>query len=282
MLSRKDWAKAVYLQSLLGDSSARAKALELADEAIKRGGVSSWFNRLRASVNRVRTKGSRAQVPANEYARAVVRSFDDHLEKLGTKGSKFDGFCNRITECLNSEKHEEYCEGLEKLGNLLGYQATRPKYRSATDNRWRGTFGNTKELITIEAKIEQTPTSEVVPTYVGQAHNQLNRAVSEFGHLGYSIRGIIVTHLTAIDPAAKSSAGAIRIVAKSAIYGLWEKTHGLLSVYRQGWSLDDIPARLAMAAAIIPKCPRTGWLLEALDDDILVLDTKKLVSHWSK
>src|SRR5215471_17659944 len=63
-----NWAKAVFLQSFLGNPTARAKALELADEAIKRGGISSWFNRLRGSVNRARAKAAKAQPLANEYA----------------------------------------------------------------------------------------------------------------------------------------------------------------------------------------------------------------------
>ena len=278
-----NWAKAVYLQSLLGDTTAREKALELAEEAIKRGGISSWFNRLRASVNRARagTK-TRNQPSPNEYAAALIRSFDDHLELLGAKGPKFDLFCNRITACLNSEKHEEYCEGLQRLGNLLGYQAARPKYKAATDNRWRGTFGNSKELITFEVKIEHLSDTEITPTYMGQAHNQLNRGIAEFEHLGYSIRGTIITHLTATDPAAKSSAGAIRVISKSGVSELWEKVRLLLSRYRQGWSIDDIPARLNAANAILAKCPRTGWLLRALDEDRLFLDGKHMLSGWPK
>lgn len=278
-----NWAKAVYLQSLLGDPTAREKALELTEEAIMRGGVSSWFNRLRASVNRARaaTK-AKAQSPPNEYGAALIRSFDDHLENLGAKGPKFDLFCNRITACLNSEKHDEYCEGLQKLGNVLAYQATRPKYKTATDNRWRGTFGNCKELITFEVKIEHSIGGEITPTHLGQAHNQLNRAIAEFEQLGYSTRGAIVTHLTAIDPAAKSSAGAIRLVTKSGVSELWEKVRLLLSRYRQGWSLDDIPARLRAANAILAKCPHTGWLPKVLNEDRLFSDGKQLLSGWPK
>jgi hypothetical protein len=224
----------------------------------------------------------KAQPPANEYAAALIRSFDDHLEMMGSKGAKFDSFCQRVAECLNSQKHEEYCEGLEKLGNLLGYQATRPKYRAATDNRWRGTFGNSKELIAFEAKVEHTAGAEVTPNHMGQAHNQLNRAMSEFEHLGYSIRGTIVTHLTTIDAAAKSSAGAIRVIAKSGVFELWERVRVLLSLYRQGWSIDDIPARRSAANAILAKCPRTGWLLKAIDEDRLFLDGKTLLSGWPR
>jgi hypothetical protein len=171
---------------------------------------------------------------------------------------------------------------LEKLGNLLGYHADRPKYKTATDNRWRGTFGNSKELITFEAKIEHSAGTEITPSHLGQAHNQLNRAIVEFGQLGYSTRGTIITHLTAIDGAAKSSAGAIRIITKSAVLELWERVRVLLSKYRQGWSIDDIPARLSAANALLVKCPRTGWLQRALDADRLFLDGKHMLTDWPK
>ncbi len=278
-----NWAKAVFLQSVLGDAIARARALELAEQAIKRGGISSWFNRLRASLNRARATGATATQPhVNEYAAALIRSFDDHLEKVGATGPKFDLFCLRISAALNSEKHEEYCEGLEKLGNLLGYHAARPKYKAATDNRWRGTFGNSKELITFEAKVEHSAGTEITPTHMGQAHNQLNRAITEFEQLGYLTRGTIITHLTAIEAAAKSSAGAIRIVTKSGVLELWERVRLLLSVYRQAWSIDDVPARQGAANAILAKCPRTGWLLKALDEDRLFLNGKHILSVWPK
>ncbi len=84
-------AKALHLSSLLGNVTAGTKSLELLDEAIKRGGVSSWFNRLRASLNRARG-GKVATAVVGEYAEALIRSFDDHLERLGTKGDRFEIF----------------------------------------------------------------------------------------------------------------------------------------------------------------------------------------------
>jgi hypothetical protein len=45
-------AKSAFLKGNQGDPSARAKALELLQSAIQSGGISSWFNRLNASLNR--------------------------------------------------------------------------------------------------------------------------------------------------------------------------------------------------------------------------------------
>src|SRR5205807_4149632 len=110
---------------------------------------------------------------------------------------------------------------------------------AATDCRWRGIFGNAREVITFEAKIEHTPSQQISASDVGQAHNQLARAEREFQSQGYTIRGTIVTHLTQLAPEAASSAGEIKIVEKSAVLELWNRVRMLLNLYRDHWSLDD-------------------------------------------
>lgn len=274
------WAKAIYLESLREEPNARARSLELLQESIVRGGRASWFNRLRASLNRARNRVATVDDVRTEYAPVLIRSFDDCLEVLGTRGDKFDKFCEKVTESLHSDSHARYCEGLERLGKILAYQADRPSYKGATDNRWRGTFGNIKELVTFEAKIEHTDGTQVTLAHMGQAHNQLNRANDEFGPLGYTIRGTVVTHLTTIDAAAKSSAGRVRIIDKAAISSLWDRVRLLISHYRDQWSIDDVAARRAAAETIYPNCPPGGWLTRALDCENLMVDTNRLLEEW--
>ena len=103
------------------------------------------------------------------------------------------------------------------MGKLLGYHAIRPKHDAATDCRWRGVFGNRREVITFEAKIEQAPTQQISAHEMGQAHNQLARAEREFQTYGYMVRGTIVTHLTSFAPTVESSAGPIKVLEKSAV-----------------------------------------------------------------
>ena len=162
----------------------------------------------------------------------------------------------------------------------MGYQAKRPKGKAATDNRWRGTFAQIKEVITFEAKIEHEDGNAVTPSHMGQAHNQLNRAIAEFSNLGYTIRGTIVTHLQGIEPSASSSAGPIRILRKEAISALWDQVHSLLAAYREGWSLDDVGARQPAATALIAKCPPDGWLSRVLDVDELFIGAEGLLKEW--
>src|SRR5208282_1958165 len=108
---------------------------------------------------------------------------------------RFETTCNRLSANLGSNSHTDYCLGLEELGKLLGYQPKRSKRKAAEDCLWRGSFGNAREVITFEAKIEHDNKQEISPTDVGQANNQLNRANAEYGPLGYKVRGTMVTHL---------------------------------------------------------------------------------------
>ena len=269
------WAKARYLGALQGEGT-KAEALSILEEAINRGGRSLWFNRMRESLNRERIQtGKSANVAAEEYSHAMIHYFDKLLERLGTRGIKFERWCNQLNEELQSNHHDQYQNGLEELGKLLGYDSTRPRHNSATDCLWRGIFGNCKEVITFEVKIEDLPSGKIIASDIGQAHNQINRAKAEYETLGYTIRGSIVTHLAELMPDAESSAGVIRIIPKHSIMGLWNFIKIILIEYRSLWSHDDINLRLKAAETIRPKLPSSGWLIKALDVDHRFITTNE-------
>lgn len=135
-------------------------------------------------------------------------------------------------------------------------------------------------MVTFEAKVEHSDGKEVTPAFVGQAHNQMNRAIAEHQQLGYTVCGTIATYLEAIDPSAKSSLGSLRIVSKAAIQSLWDRVRLLFSLYRNGWSLDDVSTRLAAVAALRPKCPPDGWLITTLQQDTALIGAKELLAKW--
>lgn len=277
------WAKALYLQSLLGEPGAQEKSLTVFDAAIKRGGRSSWFNRMRASLNRAKQVAvSNAEVTKDEYASHLLRAFDDILEKEGATGSRFNRWCDSITDSLQSDSHARYQQGLENLGQALAYHASRPRYDSATDCLWRGVFGNFREVVTFEAKIEHRSGSKISAAHVAQVHNHLARASTEYGSQGYTIRGTIVTHLTAFTPDAEASAGHVKVFSKFAVLGLWERVRLAISLYRDGWSLYDIPARTASAQTIRSRIPPTGWLTKAIDSDTRFITEKQLLAEWQE
>jgi Helicase C-terminal domain/DEAD/DEAH box helicase len=274
-----NWAKALYLQSLLGEANAEERALEVFERAITRGGTTSWFNRMRASLNRVRAAPAAAPA-ADDYEAVLLRSFDDHLERLGATGDRFERFCDGISTALASNTHSQFTEGLEKLGTLLGYTASRPRYQTATDCQWRGVFGNNKELLTIEAKVEHTRQTAISPADVGQAHNQFARASAEYQPHAYVVRGTIITHMNDIEPAADGAAGAIRIIPKNVALAIWNRVRLLLSLYRDRWSLDDMTARFASSERIRTRIPRTGWLIRALDHPERTVTEAQLLAEW--
>jgi tetratricopeptide (TPR) repeat protein len=273
-------AKALYLQSLQGERGMRERSLDIFERAIRRGGQSSWFNRMRSSLYRARQTPVTEEVIRDEYANHVLRVFDELFEKQGGDGNKFARWCSGITEALQSERHAQYQEGLEKLGQVLGYYATRPQYNAATDCRWRGVFGNSREVITFEAKIEHHDGQEVSAYHVGQAHNQLTRALTEFDDNGYAVRGTIVTHLTSITPDAEAASGTIKIITKPAVLALWNRVRVILSLYRDGWALYDIPARRAAAQAIRARLPSTGWLIRVLSLDVRFIVEEHMLAEW--
>jgi hypothetical protein len=275
------WAKALYLQSLRGEPSARDRALMVFESAIRRGGSSSWFNRMRASLNRARQAPVVSQEMArDDYGSHLIQAFDDILERQGVTGNRFDRWCDSITNLLQSDSHAQYQEGLEKLGQALSYSASRPRYDTATDCRWRGVFGNSKEVVTFEAKIEHSFSQELSAHDVGQAHNQLARALAEQEPHGYTVRGTIVTHLTALARDAEASAGPIKILVKPAILALWERVRLVLSLYRDDWSLHDISARMAAAQAIRARLPDTGWFIRAIDVDVRFITAEHILAGW--
>jgi len=183
------WAKACYLGALHGDPKAKEESLSTLEKAINRGGRSSWFNRMRASLNRERAqKETTSTIATEEYSLTIIRSFENLLEQVGTRGNRFERWCCQLSEELQSNHHDQYRQGLEKLGKLLGYDSNKPHHGSATDCRWRGIFGNYKEVVTFEAKIEDIPSGRITASDVGQVHNQIARAKAEYENLGYTSR----------------------------------------------------------------------------------------------
>jgi hypothetical protein len=273
-------AKSIFLAGEQGDPVARANAPMLLEQAIGHGRTSSWFNRQRAALNRYRHQAAADGMDANEFAQSALRVFDDRLERLGRRDTRFERWANRTRDALASRSHDHYLTGLVELGELLGYTATRPSHTAATDCRWRAVHANAREVVTFEAKVEHEPSGQINPSAVGQAHNQHTRALQEFESLGYAVRSTIVTHLTEIADAAQASLGSVRILPVSAVEDLFETVLAIMSDYRDRWSVDNLDARRTAAAAVIDRFPEAGWLTRALEDDEVFLRSDELLAEW--
>ena len=213
-------------------------------------------------------------------ATPLIRAFDDLLDQYGNTGVRFERHCNRITEQLQSDSHSVYLEGLERVGELLGYSASRPENPGAPDAVWRGKFGSFGEVVTYEAKIEDSPSNEIVLSDLGQAHNQKTKADSYYGSRGFVVRGAIVTHLTELGAGVEDSLGDLRIVSKEAICDLWVKVRAALIIYRDMWLPNNLVANLQAAQSIKSRVPETGWLTRALSHGSAFVTSGDLLKEW--
>ena len=89
-----------------------------------------------------------------------------------------------------------------------------------------------------------------------------------------------MTHLTELSPEAEASAEEIKVITKGAVIELWNTVRLLLSVYRDNWSLDDLPSRLAAASSVRPRIPRAAWLQRALDSSARIVESNGLLAEW--
>jgi hypothetical protein len=273
-------AKAAHLEGQRGDVAAASRSRTAMEQAIARGGTSSsWFNRLRSSVARSDSSAHALIVRGDEFPAASARSFDEQLEST-PPGAKLDRWRRRLADQLASDSHDVYAAGLGALGRLLGYSAVFPKYGAATDCRWHGVFGNSRQALTFECKIEHGPDAEIDAHAVGQAHNQRARAMAELEPRGYAVRGLIVTHLDRLAADAAPGLGDIVVLRRDAVAALHHRVDSLLATFAANWSLADPQARVNAGEALVAHLPPTDWLLEAVDQADRFLAADSLLSAW--
>ena len=275
-------AKALYLEGQQGSAASKEQALEQLRAAIARGNNAAWFNRLKSSINRMESKQESDPTPTFNaaYKYEMIRSFDMLLEQVGSRGSRFDKYCNRVSEQLNSGKHDEFTEGLKTLGVLLGFSSYRPKHNGATDCIWRLGFGDIRQVYTLEAKIEHKPSGKIDGSDVGQVHKQVARAQGEYKDQGYSIQGLIVSHLTQLDPIAASSMGTVKIIENPAVLSLWGYVRTLLTLYREHWDLDNQSIRQQAVNKISHYIPSGNWLGRTIESSDTFISIDAITREW--
>ena len=128
-----------------------------------------------------------------------------------------------------------------------------------------GVFGSDREIVNVEAKIEDVESNMISLDDVGQAKNQRDRAVTEYSDQGFAVRATIVTHLTELGPGVEAVVAGIKIVEKDAVNSLWQTVRSVFADYRSMWHPDDVTAKRRAGTEIIGRIPSTGWLGRALD-----------------
>jgi hypothetical protein len=275
-------AKAAFSAGEQGDPAAAQRAQSLLEEAIGHGGrFTTWFNGLRHSLHAMRNEAVPAAAVADGAREQILRAFNAHLTTRGNAANALQRFRRRVDEDVASRSHNRYQQALEHVGELLGYQAVRPRFGQATtDVRWTGVFAGYRGLLTFELKIEHEQHNAIAPRDVDQALGQVNSAQAEWGPRGFAPRGAIVTVLEDIDrgAAAPRVAGGDPPRRRGRPLGARRQPS---HVVRWAWSPDDVDARRAAREAVAAKLPDTGWLPRALDRADPFVDPDDLLAEWS-
>lgn len=275
-------AKAAFLEGARGDDAAANRTLDALTRAIAQGGKhSTWFNRLRASVHRY--DGGEVPDPQPDEARdSMLRAWDQLFLDRGDSARRWEKLRNSVTDDLGSGSHARYQQALERIGELLGYRAVRPRGQAATDLRWTGSFLGSKELYVFECKIEHVPANELTAGSVDQALGQLTTADGEWTSRGFHPRGVIITHLNTLAPEAASRLGPLALLPHRSIEALWDRLALLVGLFREQWSIDDVVARRHAATQVAPSLPATGWLGRALDTADPWVEQDALLAEWAE
>jgi hypothetical protein len=275
-------AKTAFLAGTQGDEAAATRAQRLLEEAIGHGGrFTAWFNGLRHSLHAMRQEAIPAIAVVDGAREQILRAFDTHMTGRGNSAARLEGFRRNLNEDLNSGSHKRYQQALEAIGELLGYQAVRPRTgRAVTDVRWTGVFAGHREMLTFELKIEHLPHNSLSTGDIDQALGQVTSAHTEWAPRGFQPRGAVVTTLTTIDSAALPRLGALALIQHDAILALSERLGMLLGLFREAWSPDDLEARRTAYELIAPKLPDTGWLMRAFDQGDPFVSGDALIAEW--
>src|SRR6202044_1212003 len=105
-----------FLEGRRGDLAAASRALLTLEQAIGRGGASSWFNRQRGSLLRHLQQASATPViNPGDFPAAVIAAFDELLEVHGA-GPRLERWRSRLSAGLESVSHDQYAAAVTTLG----------------------------------------------------------------------------------------------------------------------------------------------------------------------
>lgn len=137
----------------------------------------SWFSRLGRSFS------PSVETPEDdELAAVAVETIRSHLADLGAVGKRFEQQLRQIKKNLQSNEHKAFHQGLEGLGEILGFDADLPEGHGAPDCIW--SIGDLI-YVTHEAKSEHTPEDPIGVNDIRQAQShekwiRANRTCKDF------------------------------------------------------------------------------------------------------
>ncbi len=136
------------------DEALASKARELFGRATGSSRSVSWF----AGLTRILEPGP--------YDLVACEAVYEGLTSLGFNGTKFDKRMEELLSLVGQRKSSAFERGLEMLGKLLGFDATRPNDEGDPDGVWLLTD---RLAVVLEAKSEENPEHAVSLAAVRQA-----------------------------------------------------------------------------------------------------------------
>jgi hypothetical protein len=186
--------------------------------------------------------------PALPEARGAAASAT--LRKLGIRGGRFEAHLDATAAGLAVDAAPSFEQGLQQLGELLGFESIRPDGQADPDSAWRE---SDECWILFEAKTEERPDTSLSAETVRQASTHERWVENQLQWERPSqILTIVVTHKENVHPAAAPIAGDVRMTSPEAVREVAELTFEALREVRaaaRGLSDSEITSHIIAAFA---------------------------------
>jgi hypothetical protein len=249
LLSYQGWWRYLAAQAAwaAGDALDDQTFLNKAEEQARRAAASTrmgWFARAARSF-----AVTRSAEPGEEGALLEAEAFERILasiERNGYTGNRFEQMLGEFDERISSTGSRPFELGLETLGKVLGFEATRPNVDAAPDGVWR--LGE-QIAIAFEAKSDETADAGISLSTVREAGTHAGWVMREQSlPASAEVFTVITTPRTTIDPLAEPNAADLRYVHIDMIRELASRVAAALRTIRSRAPQGNKPASLEVIA----------------------------------
>jgi hypothetical protein len=236
-----------------GGSHALTRAADAIAAAVTNGPRTSWFVRLRRTLNDL--QGRTTAAAGHEE---LFLGWDTWLRE---SGSSVQRDLTRARTMLDGT-HDQRAVGLLTLARLSGAWSERPTGSSATDVRWTWIARGVGERRVWEIKTGRA--SERVPRDdVNQLLGQLQ--IESQDHPKARVLGCLLTTYTEMEAdAAAAAREKVTVVHESAAGALFDALADRLLEYQALWGTGSAEERGQARSAVEPRLPSAGWLRRLL------------------
>jgi hypothetical protein len=233
-------ASAAWAAGQAGDDPA---FLRKAEEQARRAAVSTkmgWFARAARSF-----AAGLSEDPEDDDNILEADAFERILtciEQNGYTGSRFEQMLGDFDEQISSANSTRFELGLERLGKLLGFEATRPNVDAAPDGVWR--LGD-QIAIAFEAKSDEAADASISLSTVREAGTHAGWVVREHSlPKATEVFTVITTPRSTIDPLAEPNASDLRYAHIDSVRDLASQVATALRRVRSRAPQENKPASL--------------------------------------